>query len=153
MYPMYQQQWLFPQQPQLNSRFVTNIEEAKASMIDAISTNLFVDTSTGKIYLKKLNNNGQADFFVYAIEEQKPPKDPLEEINTRLTRIENYIGGLNDKSVSNDVQYKEMAHDELRHAGILIKKHLAKADESEKEYLNGLEKERQDMLKLVKAEV
>ena len=104
MYPMYQQQWLFPQQPTLNSRFVTNIEEAKASMIDAISTNLFVDTSTGKIYLKKLNNNGQADFFVYAIEEQKPPKDPLEEINTRLTRIENYIGGLNDKSVSNDVK-------------------------------------------------
>ncbi|SEP79658.1 hypothetical protein SAMN04487977_101453 [Treponema bryantii] len=106
MYP-YQQQWLPfpPPQPQLNSRFVTNIEEAKASMIDAVSTNLFVDTSTGKIYLKKLNNNGQADFFVYAIEEQKPPKDPLEEINTRLTKIENFIGGLNDKSVSNDVGY------------------------------------------------
>ena len=54
---------------------------------------------------------------------------------------------------TSDVQYKEMAHDELRHAGILIKKHLVKADESEKEYLNGLEKERQEMLKLVKAEV
>ena len=106
MYPMYQQQWLPfpPQQPQLNSRFVTNIEEAKASMIDAVSTNLFVDTSTGKIYLKKLNNNGQADFFVYAIEEQKPPRDPLEEINARLTKIENYIGGLNVQSVSNDVK-------------------------------------------------
>ena len=52
-----------------------------------------------------------------------------------------------------DVQYREMAHDELRHAGILIKKHLAKADESEREYLNGLEKERQEMLKLVKVEV
>lgn len=106
MYP-YNQQWLPfpPQQPQINSRFVTNIEEAKASMIDGLSTNLFVDTSTGKIYLKKLNNNGQADFFVYAIEEQKPPRDPLEEINARLTKIENYIGGQNDKSVSNDVGY------------------------------------------------
>ena len=94
MYP-YQQQWLPfpPQQPQINTRFVTNIEEAKASLIDGFSTNLFIDTSTGKIYLKKLNNNGQADFYVYAIEEQKPPKDPLEEINTRLTKIENYIGG------------------------------------------------------------
>lgn len=51
--------------------------------------------------------------------------------------------------VTNDVQYKEMAHDELRHAGILIKKHLAVADEHEKEYLNSLEKERQEMLKLV----
>lgn len=54
---------------------------------------------------------------------------------------------------TNDVQYREMAHDELRHAGILIKKHLAKADESEKEYLENLEEERQKMLKLVKAEV
>ena len=106
MYP-YNQQWLPfpPQQPQINSRFVTNIEEARASMIDSVSTNLFVDTSTGKIYLKKLNNNGQADFYVYAIEEQKPPKDPLEDINARLTKIENYIGGQNGKSVSNDVGY------------------------------------------------
>ena len=105
MYP-YQQQWLPfpPQQPQINSRFVTSIDEAKASMIDAISTNLFIDTSTGKIYLKKLNNNGQADFYVYAIEEQKAPKDPLEEINTRLSKIENYIGGLNVQSVPNDVK-------------------------------------------------
>ncbi len=54
---------------------------------------------------------------------------------------------------TNDVQYKEMAHDELKHAGILIKKHLVGADESEKAYLNGLEKERQEMLKLVKVEV
>lgn len=106
MYP-YNQQWLpFPPQPTLNSRFVTSIEEAKASMIDAISTNLFVDTSTGKIYVKKLNNNGQADFFVYAIEEQKKPKDPLEEINERLTKIENYIGGKNE-SVSDDVGSKQ----------------------------------------------
>ena len=52
-----------------------------------------------------------------------------------------------------DVQYREMAHDELRHAGILIKKHIVNADEKEKEYLNGLEKERQEMLKLVKVEV
>lgn len=94
MYP-YNQQWLPfpPQQPTLNSRFVTSIEEARASMIDAFSTNLFVDTSTGKIYLKKMNNNGQADFFTYAIEEQKAPVDPLKEINERLTKIENYIGG------------------------------------------------------------
>ena len=54
---------------------------------------------------------------------------------------------------TNDAQYKEMAHDELRHAGILIKKHLAKADDKGRVHLNALEKERQDMLKLVKPEV
>ena len=53
-----------------------------------------------------------------------------------------------------DVQYREMAHDELKHAGILIKKHLAKTtDEAKKAHLNELEKERTDMLKLVKVEV
>ena len=100
MYPMYQ----FPQMPQVNSRFVTNIEEAKASMIDGFSTNIFLDTSTGKIYVKKLNNNGLSDFLVYAIEEQKNT-DPIAEINSRLSKIEKYIeGGKNDKSVSDDVE-------------------------------------------------
>ena len=53
---------------------------------------------------------------------------------------------------TSDVQYKEMAHDELKHAGILIKKHLAKADESERDYLNKLEADRQSMLKAMKEE-
>lgn len=51
-----------------------------------------------------------------------------------------------------DVSYKEMAQDELRHAGILIKKHLAKStDEKTKDALNVHEKERQDMLKMMSA--
>lgn len=53
-----------------------------------------------------------------------------------------------------DIQYREMAHDELKHAGILIKKHLSKTDKTdEKEYYNNLEEQRQKMLKLVKVEV
>lgn len=53
-----------------------------------------------------------------------------------------------------DTAYKDMAQDELRHAGILIKKHLAKTtDPKTREKLNELEKERQEMLKLVKVEV
>ena len=92
-----QLQFNFPQAlPPINSRFVTNIEEARASQIDGISYNLYLDSGTGKIYLKKVNNNGTADFLVYAIEEQKAPPDPLAEINTRLTRIEEYIGGMNE---------------------------------------------------------
>ena len=96
MYPMYQ----FPQMPQINSRFVTSIEEAKASMIDGFSTNIFLDTSTGRIYLKKLNNNGMADFLVYTTEERA---DPISEINTRLTKIEEYLGGTNE-SVSKHIE-------------------------------------------------
>lgn len=50
---------------------------------------------------------------------------------------------------TNDVQYKEMSNDELKHAGILIKKHLVNADEKKKEHLNSLEKKRQEMLKVI----
>lgn len=49
-----------------------------------------------------------------------------------------------------DSEYKGMASDELRHAGILIKKHLAKNPDIEKrEKLNALEKRRQEMLKMI----
>ena len=49
-----------------------------------------------------------------------------------------------------DSDFKGMASDELRHAGILIKKHLAKNPDSEKrEKLNALEKRRQDMMKMI----
>jgi len=92
-----------PQIPQVNTRFVTNIEEARAAMIDGVSTNLFLDSGNGKIYLKKMNNNGLSDFLVYTIEQSKEEKkDPIEEINFRLSNIENTLGGIiNAKSVSN----------------------------------------------------
>lgn len=49
---------------------------------------------------------------------------------------------------TSDTAFKDMASDELRHAGILIKKHLAKTtDEKMKERLNRQEKERQEILK------
>mgnify|MGYP007101999420 FL=1 len=92
------------QQPHIVTRFVTNMEEAKAAMIDGVSTNLFLDSGTGKIYLKKLNNNGLSDFLVYSIDEQKldTKTDPIEQINIRLSNIENVLGGIanENKSVS-----------------------------------------------------
>lgn len=92
-----------PQIPQVNTRFVTNIEEARAAMIDGISTNLFLDSGNGKIYLKKMNNNGLSDFLIYSLEQTKEENhDPIKEINSRLMNIENTLGGIvNAKSVSN----------------------------------------------------
>lgn len=107
MYPFYNQfsDYRQPyqnfQQPQIISRTVTNIEEAKATIIDPFSYNVFLDTANGKIYLKNINNNGQSQFLTYAIENQQKEKSPIDEINQRLTNIENFLGGLkNDKSVS-----------------------------------------------------
>ena len=51
-----------------------------------------------------------------------------------------------------DTAYKDMAQDELRHAGVLIKKHLAGADEEYRKQLNAHEKERQEMLKVISAQ-
>lgn len=92
----------FPPQniPQLKTFLVTSINEAKSAMIDPLSTNLFVDTSNGKIYLKKISNNGQQQFLVYTTDEEIPA-DPMSEINARLNKIEDFIERLNnDKSVS-----------------------------------------------------
>ena len=88
----YQQTFNFPpQQPQIKANWVSSIEEAKASQIDFVSTNLFCDTANGKIYLKKIGDNGKPMFFTYVIEEEVNT-DPLSEINARLTKIEKYLG-------------------------------------------------------------
>lgn len=107
-----QQQWLpfppqptQPQQPQIISRFVTSVNEAKSVLIDPLSINLFVDSANGKIYVKKMGDKGLYEFFVYSQEEA--PADPLSQIDSRLTRIENIIGGLYDKSISNDAGSKQ----------------------------------------------
>ena len=96
-----------PQLPQFVTRFVGNIEEAKAAMTDAFSTYIFVDQNTGRIYLKRISNNGLSEFYTYEIadtnKEMKP--DPLNEINARLLNIEHFIGEIkNDKSVSGNVE-------------------------------------------------
>lgn len=49
---------------------------------------------------------------------------------------------------TSDSSFKDMASDEARHAGILIKKHLAKTDDEKlREHLNHQEKRRQEILK------
>ncbi len=51
---------------------------------------------------------------------------------------------------TSDIQYKEMANDELRHAGILIKKSLAKiTDESKKEKISQYEKKKAELAKKI----
>lgn len=102
----YQPQYFPPQQqpkPSVHCSFVSSIEEAKAARSDDfLSTNIFLDSGTGKIYLKKIDNNGKPMFLTYAIEEniEEKKSDPLSEINSRLMNIENFLGELkHDKSV------------------------------------------------------
>ena len=109
---MYQQ--IQPQTTQFITRQVSNIEEAKACLIDPLSTFLFIDSSCGKIYMKRMNNNGLSDFYVFSVEENKQEmkQDPLEAINKRLENIENKLGGINVQSVSNDGSKPNESHAE-----------------------------------------
>ena len=98
--PQFQQPQYFPpqQKPSVHCSFVASIEEARAARSDDfLSTNIFLDSGTGKI-----DNNGKPLFLTYIIEEnsEEPKVDPLSEINSRLMNIENFLGDLkHDKSV------------------------------------------------------
>lgn len=90
------------QQPQFFVRQVGNVEEAKGFPVDPNTMYFFLDTGTGRIYMKKLNpSNGKSDFFIYEVKdsEEKEP-DAMGQINERLTNIEKLIGGMYGKPVS-----------------------------------------------------
>ena len=93
-------------QPQFITKQVSNIDEARAYIIDGINTYLFVDYQNGKIYMKRMNNNGQSEFYPFIMEQpqQTQRANPLDEINARLANIEKRLGGGNvsNESVPDD---------------------------------------------------
>ena len=115
---VYQSGFMQPQYQRVNTRFVTNIEEAKAAIIDGYSTNLFLDSGNGKIYLKQFNNNGLSDFLVYSIDEQNTERktDTIEQINTRLSNIENILGDFKNgnESIQNNAIYEQSSKVDYR---------------------------------------
>lgn len=109
-FPLFNQQQFQNPYPQFQNQYnmnqfvikqVTNINEAKNAIINPLSIYLFVDYSSGNIYLKKMNNNGLSDFIIYSPQEEPKPNDPFIQINERLTNIENKLGGINVQSISN----------------------------------------------------
>ena len=69
-----------------------------------------------------------------------------DDVEEELDGAETY---LNKYLTTGDSSYKEMASDELKHAGILIKKHLVNANDTMKNKLASYEKERQNMYKRI----
>ena len=108
MFQQFSQANNFQNQSQFITKQVTNIEEAKAYIVDPFNSYLFVDINSGKIYLKKMNNNGMSDFYVFSIEENVK-QDPFAEINRRLDNIEDKLGGINVQSISNDAESKSVS--------------------------------------------
>lgn len=101
-----------PQVPQIHCSWVSSIEEARAAQMDFVATNLYVDTSTGKIFLKRMGDNGKPQFITYVIDNDLQEKDPLTEINARLTNIEKFIsdlGATRNESVSSNADVRQSA--------------------------------------------
>ena len=108
MFQQFPQPNNFQNQSQFITKQVTNIEEAKAYIVDPFNSYLFVDINSGKIYMKKMNNNGMSDFYIFSVEENVK-QDPFAEINRRLDNIENKLGGINVQSISNDAESKSVS--------------------------------------------
>ena len=87
------QQQNFPQvQPGLISRSVTGIEEARATYVDPLSTGVFTDLGNGKIYVKRIDNNGNASLQTFTLETaiDKPPNygEQIATLEKRVAELE-----------------------------------------------------------------
>ncbi len=72
-----------------------------------------------------------------------------DDVEDELDGAEKY---LNEYLESGESAYREMARDELKHAGILIKKHYENADSKERTHLEELENRRQQILNVIEKE-
>lgn len=72
-----------------------------------------------------------------------------DDVEEEIEGAESYIKKYH---ATGDVAFRDMAKDELRHAGILIKKHYEWADDEKKSVLEEHENKRQELLKLLEKE-
>lgn len=92
-YPQVQQN---PLQTQYFAKEVNGFDETKRIIPNPSEIYIFIDGANGKIYLKQMNSeNGRSEYLTYKIDASanEAPKDPIEQINERLIRIEEKIGG------------------------------------------------------------
>lgn len=91
-YNPYQQQ---QRMPQFVVRQVSNVEEAKACLIDPVNVWLFVDMQAGRIYMKRMGSNGLSVFNVFSCSDGEAVSggaDPLKALSDRVTALENALG-------------------------------------------------------------
>ena len=93
-------------------------------------------------YSKKFMTAGFVGQMWFLVKSLMEDDDVEEELDGARTYLEKYLE-------TNDTQYRDMAKDELRHAGILIKKHSEWADDEKQKVLEKHEEERQELMKAI----
>jgi hypothetical protein len=102
-----------PQQPATapgyTVRPAANVEEVRATPIEPMTTNVFVNPAQGEIYLSRIDDMGLKDISTYRLEQKTPEEKTeaapsrvidLSEVYARFDRLESMMGGAVNESVA-----------------------------------------------------
>jgi hypothetical protein len=94
--------------PDMICRAVSNADEARAAMIDPMSINIFTDFANGKMYVKRIDNNGNSLLHTFMLDNNpaKPANyaEQISALETRNTELEKRVTDLEGfKTSKNEV--------------------------------------------------
>jgi len=118
------------------------MKELKKDFRDSLSEINFKDYDPWSKKFMKASFIGQMWFLLKALRDDDDVEEELEGAETYMEKWH----------TTGDSAFRDMAKDELRHAGILIKKHYEWADDDKKALLEEHENKRQELLKMLGSE-
>ena len=113
------------------------LKELRKDFKEALNAINFMEYSPYSKAFMRASFIGQMWFLVKELYEDDEVEGELDGAKTYMDKF----------LTTGDVQYRDMAKDELRHAGILIKKGYEWADDEKKAHLEQQENERQELMK------
>lgn len=80
---------------------VTNMDEARAAMVNPLGMTMFLNFPANEIYVKRIGNDGRGEMYTFALVQPvqenaqgNQQSNQLEIINQRLANMEAILGGL-----------------------------------------------------------
>lgn len=117
-------------------------KELKKDFKEALSEINFKEYDPWSKKFMKASFIGQMWYLMKALRDDDDVEEELEGAETYMEKWH----------TTGDTAFRDMAKDELRHAGILIKKHYEWADDDKKAVLEEHENKRQELLKMLSEE-
>lgn len=118
------------------------LKELKKDFKDCLSDIDFKEYDPWSKKFMKASFIGQMWYLMKALHDDDDVEEELEGAETYMEKWH----------TTGDTAFRDMAKDELRHAGILIKKHYEWADDDKKTILEEHENKRQELLKRLESD-
>lgn len=118
------------------------LKELKKDFRDCLSEIDFKEYDPWSKKFMKASFIGQMWYLMKALHDDDDVEEELEGAETYMEKWH----------TTGDVAFRDMAKDELRHAGILIKKHYEWADDDKKAILEEHENKRQELMKRLESD-